>query len=165
MSRKEGDKIERKYLVHYIDANFGSGAPAYVRLGKDLEQLDIELNPDKESKKNIWGETSVNVKGYSPSVSVDTYYAYEGDLLYEHLEAIVNSRATGSDLETTVVDVLLDNDGTAVSAYRENVVVTPTSYGGGTDGVQIPFSYDYNGGRTAGTWNIATKTFTATGEE
>ena len=159
--RENGSKIERKYLAHYIDASFNSTTPNYVRLGKDLEQLNIEMNPDKESKQNILGETSVTVKGYAPSVSVDTYYAYAGEALYDKLEEIVNNRATGSDLETTVVDVLLDNDGTVISAHRENVIVTPSSYGGGSDGVQIPFNYDYNGGRTEGLWDVKTKTFTA----
>jgi len=165
LKRETGAKIERKYLAHYIDASFGSDAPNYVRLGKDLEQLNIEMNPDKESKQNILGESSVTVKGYAPSVTVDTYYAYAGDALYDQLEKIINDRATGSDLETTVVDVLLDSDGTVLSAHRENVIVTPTSYGGSNDGVQIPFSYDYNGGRTEGTWDVSTKTFTSGSEE
>jgi len=52
-----GDKLERKYLIHYIDSSFG-GTPAYERIGKDLEEYNIELNPDVETIKNIWGETS-----------------------------------------------------------------------------------------------------------
>lgn len=158
--RVSGEKIERKYFAHFIDASFGGATANYVRLGKDLEELNIEMNPESESKTNILGESTTTVSGYSPQVSVGTYYAYEGEALYEHLENAVNNRAMGSDLETTVVDVLLNSDGTVVNAYRENVVVIPQSYGGGTDGIQIPFNYNYNGGRTAGTWDTDTKTFT-----
>lgn len=158
-ARVAGDKIERKYMAHFIDASFG-GTTSYVRLGKDLEALDIEMNPDKESKQNILGETSVNVKGFSPSVAIDNYYCYEDDALYTHLESVINSRSTGSALNTTVVDVILDNDGTVVSAFRENVVVIPQKIGGGSDGLQIPFTYDYCGGRVSGTWTVATNTFT-----
>lgn len=154
-------KIERKYLAHYIDENFGTGTASYARLGKDLEEYSIEMNPDSETKKNILGETSTVVKGYEPSGNVETYYAYEGDALFTKLAAIVNNRSTGSDLETTVVDVLVTASGTVTWAYREDVIIIPQSIGGDTGGVQIPFEVHYNGNRTAGTFDLTTKTFTA----
>lgn len=153
-------KIERKYLAHYIDSSFNGASVNYVRLGKDLEEYAIEMNPDSETKKNILGENSTNVKGYEPQGSVDPYYAYSGDPLYEHLASIINDRATGSALETTVVDALFKPDGSCEWAYRENAIIIPQSIGG-EDGVQIPFEIHYNGGRTKGTFNAATKTFTA----
>lgn len=158
-----GKKVERKFLAHYIDANFGTGTPNYVRLGKDLDEYTIDLNPDGESKKNILGESSYNLSGYEPSSSVDTFYAYEGDELFEQLAKVVNERATGSDCSTTVVDVLVNTSGTVEWAYREEVIVVPQSIGGDTSGVQIPFNINYNGNRTKGTWDVDTKTFT-TGE-
>lgn len=159
------DKIERKYLAHYIDSSFGGGTATYVRLGKDLEEYNIELNPDVETTKNILGENSINVKGYEVSSSVDTFYAREGDPLFEQLSDIVNNRSTGTALETTVVDVLVDSAGNVVWAYRENVVVTPQSIGGDGGGVQIPFQINYNGSRVEGDWNMSTKAFTKTGNE
>lgn len=159
----EGKKKERKYLAHFIDSNFGGITKNYERLGKDLEEYQIEMNPDSETIKNILGENSTNVKGYDVSSSVDTYYAREGSALFEKLYDIVNQRATGSDLETTVVDVLLKSDGTVDSAYREDVVVIPQSLGGDNSGIQIPFEVHYNGNRTEGTWNINTKTFIESG--
>lgn len=153
----EGDKIERKYLAHYIDGSFGS--KEYERIGKDLEEYNIELNPDVETVKNIIGENSTNVKGYEVSGSVDTYYAREGSALFENLSRIVNNRSTGSDLETTVVDVLVNSTGTVISAYREDAVIVPQSIGGDTAGVQIPYEIHYNGNRIEGTWNTETKAF------
>lgn len=155
-----GDKIERKYLVHYIDSAFSKTTPAYVRIGKDLEEYNVELNPDLETVKNIWGESSNTVKGYEPSSSVETFYAREGDEMFEHLSDIVNERATGSSLETTVVDVLTTATGTVTWAYREDALVIPQSIGGDTGGVQIPYEVHYNGNRTAGTWDKDTKEFT-----
>lgn len=163
MAMAEGTKYERKYLAHFIDESFGE-TPSYSRLGKDLEEYNIELNPDVETKQNILGESTANVKGYSPQGTVDTYYAYKGDALFEHLFDIVNERATGSKLETTVVDVLLDSDGTVVSAYKENVTVVPSSVGGGTDGVMIPFDIYYVGERVSGTFDLSTKKFTPAAE-
>lgn len=155
-----GDKIERKYLAHYIDTSFSAATPTYERLGKDLEEYNIELNPDVESVKNIIGETSNTVKGYEPEGDVDTFYAREGDPMFEKLSAIVNTRATGSQLETTVVDILITASGTVTWAYRENAIVVPQSIGGDTGGVQIPYQIKYNGNRTSGTWDTATKSFT-----
>lgn len=160
MTMAAGSKFKRQYLAHYIDSSFGSGTVSYLRLGKDLEEFSIEMNPDVESKTNILGESSTNVKGYQPQASVESFYAYKGDELYEHLAECLNERETGSGLETTVVDVLVESDGTVVWAYRENVLAVPNSIGG-SDGVQIPFEIYYNGNRTKGSWNAETKTFTA----
>lgn len=158
-----GEKIERKYLAHYIDAAFDLtyAATNYDRIGKDLEEYNIEMNPDSDTKKNILGENSVNVKGWEPQSSVDTYYARYGSPLFQKLYDIINKRATGSQLETSAVDVLLNSDGTIDSAYRENVVIIPKSIGGDTGGVNIPYEIHYNGNRTKGTFDIETKKFTA----
>lgn len=160
---EELKKVERKYLAHFIDAAFDTtfAASNYVRLGKDLEEYAIELNPDIETKKNILGETSVNVNGYEPQSSVDTYYAYYGDSLFEKMFNIANNRSTGSEVKTSVVDVLIGEDGTVESAYREDVIVEVQSIGGGNGGVNVPFAIHYNGNRTKGTWDLASKTFTA----
>jgi hypothetical protein len=152
-------KIERKYLVHYIDAGFG-GDVNYVRLGKDLEEYNEELNPDVEIQKNIWGEQNVNHNGYEVQSEVDPFYAYTGDPLFEQLVKIANERLTGDDCKTTKVDVLLDADGNVAWAYREDVYVIPNSLGGDTGGVQIPFNIYNAGNRTKGSWDTSTKTFT-----
>lgn len=161
----EGSKQERKYLAHFIDAAFGATTTNYVRLGEDLEEYSIEMNPDGEDKTNILGESRYDLKGYKPSSSVDPYYAYAGDKLFEQLEAIINERATGEKTQTTVVDVRISASGEVISAYRENVIVIPTSYGGDTAGIGIPFEIHYNGGRTKGNFDISTKTFTPVSED
>ena len=53
-------KIDRKYMAHYIDAGSlcGGLTPKYERLGKALEEYNIELNPDTETSKNILGEST-----------------------------------------------------------------------------------------------------------
>ena len=77
--------IERKYLAHFLDSSFGSGAPAYARLGKDLEEFNEELNPDVETKHNILGETSVVHSGYEPQAEVDPFYYEYDDALSEKI--------------------------------------------------------------------------------
>lgn len=156
-------KIERKYLAHYIDASFGAETPNYVRIGKHLEEYNVELNPDIEITKNIWGEQSVDHNGYEVQSEVDPFYAVKGDPLFKQLALIANERKTGDDCLTTVVDVLVNEDGTVEWAYREDVFVVPNSIGGDTSGVQIPYSIYNAGERVKGTFNTNSKSFTATG--
>lgn len=153
-------KIDRKYLAHYLDVNFGTGTVSYTRLGQDLEEYNEELNPDVEVSKNILGEQNVKHNGYEAQSEVDPFYAYSGDALFTKLALIANERQTGDACKTTKVDVLLNSDGTVVWAYREDVYVVPNSIGGDTSGVQIPFTVYNAGNRVAGTWDPSTKTFT-----
>ena len=153
-------KIERKYLAHYIDASFGGQTANYVRLGKDLEEYNEELNPDVEVKKNIIGEQTVSHNGYEVQSEVDPFYADYDDPLFEQLSTIANERLTGDDCVTTKVDVLLSESGTVIWAYREKVYVVPNTIGGDTSGVQIPFSVYNAGERVAGTWDTTNKAFT-----
>lgn len=157
------NKIERKYLAHFIDASFGTGSatPNYVRLGADLEEYNLDLNPDIEVSKNIIGDGTIKHNGYEPQSDVDTFYAVTGDPLFETLSDIANERKTGDDCKTTAVDVLLNDKGDVTWAYREDVMVVPTSMGGDTSGVQVPFSVYYCGNRTKGTFDVTKKTFTA----
>jgi hypothetical protein len=158
------NKIERKYLAHFIDASFGTGSatPNYIRLGADLEEYNLDMNPDIEVSKNILGDSTIKHNGYEPQSSVDTFYAVTGDALFETLSDIANERKTGDDCKTTAVDVLLNDKGVVTWAYREDVMVVPTSMGGDTSGVQVPFSVYYCGNRTKGTFDVTKKTFTAT---
>lgn len=154
------DKIERKYLAHYLDASFGGPETSYVRLGDDLEEYNEELNPDVEVKKNIKGEQTIDHKGYDVQSEVDPYYASEGDALWSHLAEVANERKTGAACKTTKVDALFNEDGTCVWAYREDVAVIPNSIGGDTSGVQIPFTVYNIGNRVKGSFNVSTNTFT-----
>lgn len=155
-------KIERKYLAHFIDASFGGETLNYVRLGKDLEEYNEELNPDVEVQKNILGEQNVVHNGYEVQSEVEPFYAYEGDPLFTQLCKVANDRLTGDDCMTTKVDVLLSATGTVVWAYREDCYVVPTQVGGDTSGVQVPFTVYNAGNRVKGTFDMTQKTFTPT---
>jgi hypothetical protein len=72
-----GQQIVRKWMVHLLDANFGSGTPAWYRFGRDLQEYNVDLNPDTEVRKNICGNTSFVHNGYEPSGENDTFYAHK----------------------------------------------------------------------------------------
>lgn len=155
--------MERKYMAHYLDASFGGTTPDFTRLGKDLEEFNIELNPDTEIKQNIIGETSFVHNGYEPSSEVSPYYAEKGDAFFEHLQEIVDTRATGDTCKTDSLEVHLweGDEAEGFTAWKQPCYVVPTSYGGDTSGYQIPFSLNYVGERVKGKFNPKTKVFTA----
>lgn len=159
-------KADRKYLAHYLDAAFDNAKPNYVRLGKDISELNVELNPTVETSKNIMGENTVKHDGYEVSTSADTVYFEYDDALTDKVMEIAMLRKQGDDCKTSYVEVLMkpgaskDDPPTIIRAIREDVLVIPTSYGGDTSGVQVPFEIHYAGNRTEGTFDLTTKEFT-----
>lgn len=157
-------KIKRNFMAHFINASAPGEADAvYERLGKDLEEYNVEMNANVETKNNILGETSVNLDSYQPQASVEPYYATVGSELFERLQAIIDERQTLDDLKTDVVEVHLWKSASSGSyeAYKEEAIIEVSSYGGDYTGYQIPFNLHYTGVRTKGTFNVSTKTFTA----
>lgn len=157
-------KLERPALMHYLDASFGDvGSPKWFLIGKDIEEMSVELNPDTETVKNILGETSVKDNGYEPSMSADPYYANPDDSIYAKLKDIAMNRLKGDSCRTKILEVIVeDTSATKHSAWTEDVVVKPQSYGGDTSGFAIPFDVTFDGNRKAGTITITSGTPTFT---
>lgn len=156
-------KIARKYMAHFLDSTFGGETPNWYRLGEDLEDFSVSMNPDTEVKKNILGNSTFNHNGYEPSADAAPFYARVGDPLFERLQTIVDTLANDDTCKTAALEVHLW-DGSAASgfvAYKQECYVVPTSYGGDTSGHQIPFTVNYVGEKVKGTYNPTTKTFTA----
>lgn len=153
-------KLKRSYLLHYIDASFGKGSsPSWFLIGKDIEDMAVELNPDTETTKNILDETSVNDNGYEPSMSADPYYANPEDAIYENLRNIAMNRLTGDACKTQILEVLIEGDTESKhKAWTEDVIVKPQSYGGATGGINIPFDVTFNGNRQEGNATITNGT-------
>lgn len=159
-------KLERKYLAHYINPAFTTSDDAvYERLGKDLEEFSVELNPEVKTGRNILGGNSVQMSGYEVTADTDPFYYATGDDFAQKVLDIALGRLTGDQCKTTYVDVVLKpgTDGgapTVTTAWREDVYVVPTSYGGDTTGVQVPFTVHFAGNRVQGTFDLETRKFT-----
>lgn len=156
-------KLARKALAHYIDSTFGStGSPKWFLIGKDIEEMSVELNPDTESKENILGETTVTDNGYEVTMSADPYYANPDDDIYDKIEDIAMNRLKGDSCKTTILEVIVKDTAGPHEAWIEDVVIKPQSYGGDTSGIQIPFDVLFDGNRKKGTVTMegTTPTFT-----
>ena len=158
-------KIERKYMAHFIDAGTlcKGETESWERLGKDLEEYNVELNPDTETKENIIGERTFNHNGYEVSSEADPFYAEDNSVLFEKLQQICDNLYKDDNLKTKVVEAHLwkTASGGGYEAYQQDCYVVPTSYGGDTSGYQIPFTVNYVGTKTKGTFDPETKKFTA----
>lgn len=161
MADVEG-KIARKYMAHYIDTTFGGVTPNWWRLGEDLEEYNVDLNPDTEVQKNILGNSTFIHNGYEPSGSSEPYYARIDDDMFEPLQNIVDTQATDDTCKTYSLEVhLWDGDATnGYVAFRQECYVVPDSYGGDTSGYQIPFTINYVGDKTEGLYVPDSATFT-----
>lgn len=148
----ESGKLHRSHLLHYLDSKFGaSGSPVWYLIGKDNEDLSVELNPDTSTVKNILDENSVTDNGYDPSMSVDTYYANPDDPIYPTVKNIAMNRLTGDACKTTIMEVTVDKTTGSYDAWTEDVIIKPQSYGGPQGGVNIPYNIMFAGNRVKGT--------------
>ena len=159
-------KLARKALAHYIDGSFGSeGSPKWYLIGKDIDDMSVELNPDTESTENILGETSVKDNGYEVSMSADPYYADPADEIYAKIKDIAMNRLKGDECKTKILEVVIDKETGPFDAWIEDCIVKPQSYGGDTSGVGIPFDVMFNGNRKQGTATISDRVPTFTPSE
>lgn len=159
-------KLKRSALLHYLATEFdmeattptAPTASTWYLIGKDVEDLSVELNSDTETMKNILDETSVQDNGYEPTIDVDTYYATPTDgAIYTHLKDIMMNRKTGDACRSYILEVIVDQTEGPYDAWVEEVIIKPTSYGGATGGVRIPFNVAFAGNRQKGTVTFSGK--------
>lgn len=150
-------KLERKALLTYIDASFGeSEKPVWFLIGKDIEDMSVELNPDTETKENILGESTTEDNGYSPSMDADPYYANTDDAIYPKLLDIAMNRKKGDACKTKILEVIMESTEGPHKAWQEDVIVKPQSYGGSKN-INIPFNTSFDGNREEGSVTITDK--------
>lgn len=163
-------KLKRSALIHYVDENFDPKAEdmKWFLIGKDVEDLAVNLNPQTTTKKNILDETTVDDEGYEPDFDVDTYYADPSDgAFYAKIKDIAMNRLTGDACKTRILEVLVDKTTAPFDAWIEDVIIKPQSYGGAQGGVRIPYKVAYCGNRKQGMVTLENKTpsFSVTSSE
>lgn len=150
-------KLNREALAHYIDTAWNkkvadASKAVFEIIGDDIEEMSVELNADTSQVKNILGQTRTQDNGYSPSMDADPFYADPDKKLYPKLRDIAMERLKGDDCKTLMLEVIVeDMDASTHTAYLREVTVKPTSYGGGTEGFNIPFNVSEDGAWEKGT--------------
>ncbi len=150
-------KLNREALAHFLDTAWNKSVAdaskaVFEIIGDDIEDMSVELNSDTEQTKNILGQTKTMDNGFSPTMSADPFYADPDKLLYPKLRDIAMKRLKGADCQTLMMEVIVeDTEAETHAAYVREVIVKPTSYGGGTEGFNIPFEVSENGAWAEGT--------------
>lgn len=149
-------KLVREALRHYLDTKFNkkiadAAQAEWEVIGDDIEEMSVEMNPDTEQTKNILGQTKTTDNGYEPTMEADPFYADPDKKLYKPLRDIALDRKKGDECKTLMLEVIVeDTDAEQHLAYVQEVIVKPNSYGGGTEGVNIPFTVSEDGARKKG---------------
>jgi hypothetical protein len=154
-------KLNREALAHYLDTAFNkkladASKAQFEILGDDIEEMSVELNSDVETLKNILGQTRTKDNGYEPSIEADPYYADPDKNLYPKIRDIALGRQKGDACKTLLLEVIVeDTESSTHTAYLREVMVKPTSYGGGTEGLNFPFEISEDGASAKGTVTAA----------
>ena len=149
--------LNREAHVIAIDTAFNkkvadSSKAVFEIIGDDIEELNVEMNPDVERIKNIRGQTKTKDNGYEPAFDAEPYYADPEKALYPKLRDIAMERKKGADCKTLMLEIIIeDTEATTHTAYLREVLVKPNSYGGDTSGFAIPFNVSEDGEFKKGT--------------
>lgn len=149
-------KLTRGALRHFIDTEFNKkvadvGSAAFELIGDDIEEMSVEMNWDTETRKNILDETRTIDNGAEPSMEADPFYADTDSKLYKPLFNIAWEEKKGDDCKTLMLTVIVED--TSAQYHRakvQEVMIKPNSYGGGTEGVNIPFTVTNDGAMVTG---------------
>lgn len=150
-------KLNREALAHYIDTSFNKkvadvSEATFELIGDDIEDMSVDMGVDTSQSKNILGQTKTVDNGYTPSMDADPFYANPEKQLYPKLRDIAMERLKGDACKTLMLEVIMeDMEAEVHTAYVREVIVKPTSYGGGTEGFNIPFNVSEDGAWVKGT--------------
>lgn len=151
-------KLTRGAHLFYVDTSMAGQTPAWYLVGKDIEEMTVDLGADTEVVKNILDEVSTRHNGYEPTIEADPFYADPDDDLYPVIKDIAMNRKKGGDCKTKYLEVIVDDTtDSSHSAWIEDCLLVPISVGGDTSGLQIPFRVLPDGNRKAGTATLSNK--------
>lgn len=149
-----------------------SKGEASTLIGKDMDDLSIDTNPDTEQTKNVLGETTFSHNGYTPSLAVE-YTARSEDEIYPVLQKIANELSVADEditmdlIVATLTEEVKESDTKTLtgSGFKVPARIVVDNDGGSTSGYAISFTAYESGNRIQGTVSVANRevTFTAGG--
>lgn len=165
-------KIKRSAFASFMDIS-GTNTPSWARFGKGITSQTISYNPSTTSEQYIDEDSATTtLDNYAP-VMDGAMTAYEGDPIFEYVDALRQSRAVGADAETDVLLVYIydssttgtgDNAVTSYRAEKQHVCISIDDFGGEAGGgLPINFTVNFMGDALGGTCTVAAgvPTFTA----
>lgn len=162
----ENQTIARELLLLYLNTGTES-APVWSPVGKRVEDSSMELDWQRESKKDIIGDTFTTMKKPIITQSFDPWDLAKGDTAQEKIWDLAFAQQDAQSLcgmDMLVVHKYAGTANTAVFAERYAACsVEPTGLGGGGGGnVGMPITVTFGGTRTVGTASVDSGTVTFT---
>ena len=153
-----------------VTVTYTPSTGGWEALGKDVDDLSKDLNPDTENTKNVLGETAFEHKGYQSTVGLDTYYMDPSRLMYAHLldvaltEKYDEASLLGYYAEAYFTTVNENANTMTGYCYVRRAWIVPQSVGGNTAGFSIPITVNPQGTpeKKAITYDMKTNTATVT---
>lgn len=154
--------IKRKDFQSFLNGT-PSAAATYEAIGAELEELTMTMNKDVNKTKNILGGSAIRITSGNKEADVSPYIAVKGSVTHTMLQDFIDNDKELDELKTDVIEVKLFEAEVAGDwpAVQEDVYIEVVSYGGNTEGYQIPYKIHYTGTKVLGLFNPTTKVFTA----
>lgn len=165
----DGQEIGREMMVLYLNTGTKE-APTWSPIGYRIEESDVELDWQRESKKDIMGQTYTNMKKPVKTQSFNEWPFRKGDNALEKLwkMAVKDEDAQAlCALDLLTVHNYAGTKGMAAFAVREDESsIEMTRYGGSGGGsLTGDFTATFGGKRSVGTAKIEESGVTFTPEE
>lgn len=150
------DVIKTSAVAAFLNTTPSESSEDWQRIRK---QNELNISYDAEvSEENYIDEDGPTSEVERYKVSFDgEYVAYKGDAVFEYLDTIRKTRATGASAQTDVLLVnIYDATGNSYSAEKSKAVITITEFGGEGGGgkVHINYSVNLNGDPQVGTCTV-----------
>lgn len=152
------EKINRDEWVEFLNTKPSETTPNWAIIGVGITDKATEYNTEKtEEKWIIHRNKNVSIDGYGLNSGVEQT-AYKGDEVFEFIDDIRYRLKTGSNAETTLLEVdkysfTGTEDAPVYRARQWTVAIEITSHGGET--AKINYTINYVGDPTFGTVTFA----------
>lgn len=161
--------IKRKDFMLFADVAETPDTPIWEIIGDKVEEMSLAMNPNVATVTDVIGNTTTALDKYEVQTDVSPMKAKKESKLFNILYEIVRDEKTLSDVERTFLCVnVFDSTTTGeepdiktvYAAWTQKAVVAVQSYGGNTEGLDLPFNIHWTGKKTYGTFDPSTKAFT-----
>lgn len=152
-------KAKRWEWAHFLNKGTHDN-PLFARINKGFTELTEDANAEVTEEQYIGDKnSSASVDRYAMSAGLDGV-AFKEDAIFEILDTIHRTRATGAECEYELLNVDIYNPSTDGSgnvsypAQLQPVVIEITSWGGEIN-LRVGATLHYNGDPTFGTCTIS----------
>lgn len=160
----DNQTIARELLILFLNTGT-KDAPIWSPIGKRVEESSMELDWQRESKKDIMGNTYNTMKKPVITQTFEPWELAKGDAAQEKVWqlAFVEQNAQAlCNMDVLVVHAYAGTANTAVFAERNaSSSIEVTGLGGAGGGnIEMPITVTYGGERTVGTAKMESGTVT-----